>query len=375
MKAFLMHRDRDFDLKRASPPNEAVLAQDLELNTLLLSMAIKDQLVFDVARKALLTGVSNDLETIAYRQHALRDALANPSTIRALYALAGEAIERERKVWGVFREYATGRLDNSVSKMQIFVDALRRVRELADRDSPRFKSEAFTTLFTMLARELSDDYFALIDKHLKRLRFRRGVLVSARLGKGLRGADYVLRKRLPPAGNWLRRIFGERPVSYRLSLAPRDEAGARAMGELRDRGLALAASALGKSAEHILSFFRMLQTELAFYIGCLNLHARLVELKAPLSFPSATALGHARFSSADLYDVCLALSMNDRPVGNDIAADGKNSDHRDGRQSGWQDHFSQERRARATDDAIGHVRAGGQSADGYRRRSVHALQA
>ena len=77
------------------------------------------------------------------------------------------------------------------------------------------------------------------------------------------------------------RFFAKRTPGYTLHLAPRDEAGARAMSELRDRGLGLAANALVKSADHILSFFRMLQTELAFYIGCLNLHERLLQLGAP----------------------------------------------------------------------------------------------
>ena len=58
------------------------------------------------------------------------------------------------------------------------------------------------------------------------------------------------------------------------------------MSELRDRGLGLAADALAKSVEHILSFFRMLQTELAFYIGCVNLHERVLELRgAVFRFP------------------------------------------------------------------------------------------
>jgi DNA mismatch repair ATPase MutS len=67
----------------------------------------------------------------------------------------------------------------------------------------------------------------------------------------------------------------------------------------------------------------MLQTELAFYIGCLNLHERLLELGAPFTFPSATEPGAPRFSCRDLYEVCLALTASRRPVGNDINADGK----------------------------------------------------
>ncbi len=134
MKAFLLHKGRDFDLERPLPPNAEVLSQDLELDGLFLAMAAKDQLVLDVAKKAILTSVFDGLETIAYRQDALRDCLNNRSAIQELYLLAGEAIERQRKVWGLSREYPAGLLDNSVAYMEIYVDVLRRVRELADRE-------------------------------------------------------------------------------------------------------------------------------------------------------------------------------------------------------------------------------------------------
>jgi MutS domain V len=326
MKAFLMYRDRDFDLERALPANEAVLAKDLELDTLFTVMAAKDPLVLEVAKKTILTSVSNDVAVIEYRQAALKDCLSNPDIVRKLYGLAVESAERQRKIWSTFREYPAGLLDTSVQRMVAFVDVLKRMRAAADRHSTEFKSEAFSNLFAMLARELDDDYFAVIDRHLNRLKFRT-ILVSAELGKGVKGVNYVLRRPLRDPGNWFTRawraLFEQRPVGYSLYLAPRDEAGAQAMGELRDRGLGLAADALAKSAEHIGSFFRMLQIELAFYIGCLNLHERLLALGAPFTFPSATAPGPSRFSCKGLYEVCLALSMNKRPVGNDVKADGK----------------------------------------------------
>ena len=211
MKAFLMYRDRDFDLGRASPANEGALIKDLELDTLFHAMAAKDPLVLEVAKKAILTRVIDDLETIKYRQDALRDCLSNPDTIRQLYALAEEAFQRQKKVWRTFREYPSGTLDHAVGVMAIYVDVLKRLRAVADRDSPQFKSDAFLNLFTMLARELDDDYFAVIDRHLKRLKFRDGVLVSAGLGKGLKGASYVLRRPLKPLGNWFTRAFAKRP--------------------------------------------------------------------------------------------------------------------------------------------------------------------
>ena len=76
MKAFLMHRDRDFDLKRPLPANEGDLCRDLELDTLFQAMAANDELVLDVAKKAILVATSNDVATIKYRQDALKDCLA-----------------------------------------------------------------------------------------------------------------------------------------------------------------------------------------------------------------------------------------------------------------------------------------------------------
>lgn len=59
MKAFLMHRDRDFDLERPSPGIEADLKKDLALETLVVAMANGDPIVFEVAQKALLAGVGD----------------------------------------------------------------------------------------------------------------------------------------------------------------------------------------------------------------------------------------------------------------------------------------------------------------------------
>jgi hypothetical protein len=326
MKAFLMYRDRDFDLERTSPANESVLTRDLELDTLFTTMAAQDPLVLQVSKKAILVAAANELSTIYYRQAVLKDCIRSGEIVRQLYRLVVESSERQRKIWSTSREYPSGLLDTSVQRMVAFVDVLKRVRALVDRHAAQFRSEAFTRLFTTLSTELDDDYFAVVDRHLNRLKFRH-VLVSAALGRGLKGVNYALRRPLRDSGNWFirayRAVFEQRPESYRLYLAPRDEAGAQAMSELRDRGLGLAADALAKSAEHIGSFFHMLQIELAFYIGCLNLRERLLQLETPFSFPLVTESGGPRFTCTDLYEVCLALTTGKRPVGNDVNAHDK----------------------------------------------------
>jgi len=126
MKAFLMYKDQDFDLQRQLPSNELparlaaryqnpfgkriaasrvvsdpiqrneqALTQDLELNTLFNAMALGDDFLFEVAKKAILPGLS-DLDTIRYRQNILEDCLKNPSIVRDIYQIPIESIENKK---------------------------------------------------------------------------------------------------------------------------------------------------------------------------------------------------------------------------------------------------------------------------------------
>jgi DNA mismatch repair ATPase MutS len=342
MKAFLMYRDRDFDsqqvlsrrerelrprnadqalnLQQLLPWNEEALRQDLGLDVLVNAMALGDNFLFEVAKVALLSSVT-DLETILYRQHVFSDCLKNAQIVRDIYQLAVEAIEGERKnYWSFWSQYPAGILHRAVDVLQMFVGMLKRLRSIADQHAEKFQSEGFSRLFAMLREELSDEYFATIEKHLKQLKFRGGVLISAELGKGNKGKSYVLREPHEDNRSWITRLLSEKPPSYTFQLPPRDEAGAQALSALKDRGVNLVANALAQSTDHILSFFQMLRTEVAFYVGCLNLHAHLRQMGEPTCLPVPARAGERKLSFFGLYDVSLALSMGQRVVGNDLSA-------------------------------------------------------
>ena len=323
MKAFLLYKDRDLDLQRKSPSNEQALTQDLELNTLFSAMALGDKFIYEVVQKVVLSSL-NDPEAILYRQNILKDCLRNPSLVRSIYDLALETIERERKdYWRTFRDYPSAILSRSTSVLQMFVRMLKKLRGVADEHAHEFASEGFSVFFAMLKRELDDEYFATVQNHLARLEFRRGVLISAELGPGNKGINYVLRKPHAPGRSWIEQIFARKPPAYTFYIAERDESGAKALSELQDTGINLVANALAQSTDHILSFFNMLRTELAFYIGCLNLHEQLAQMGAPVTFPVPVAPNQRRHSFRGLYDVCLALTMKQRIVGNEANADNK----------------------------------------------------
>jgi energy-coupling factor transporter ATP-binding protein EcfA2 len=323
MNVFLMHRDRDFDLKAELPLNEKDLVQDLELETLFGASAAQDEFISKVAKVAILSGAHNDRETIVYRQEVLRDCLNNPTVVRQLYTLVWDTIEQERKnYWGIFNKYPSAILHRSMDVMGLFATKLQALRDVAKEQEASFKSKGFARLFEMLGAELTDEYLAEIREHLVGLKFRDGVLVSASLGAGARAADYVLHR--PESRSWWQEFFHhDGTPSFTLNIHPRDETGAKALYDMSNRGLNLVANALAQAVDHILGFFKILRTELAFYVACLNLEERLRRRHSPVCFPQPASVAELKHGFRGLYDVCLALRTSAPMVGNELAADGK----------------------------------------------------
>lgn len=340
MRALLMHRDRDFDplqsvwalthrypareRQQQLPPEDQPLLQDLELNTLLHAMAGGDKFLFEVARKALLSGLRNDMDTILYRQQIVKDCLTNAGIVRELYQLTVATTEESRRQWwGMSSDYPSSLLYSSIEILEFLLDRLRQLRGIAEIHATRFESQAFISLFAMLRKELGDEYLARCQNHLREAKFRKGVLVSAELGEWNESTNFVLRKPPDQRQKWLERILGKGPPAYTFHLAERDQAGGQILSDMRHRGVSRVAIALAQSTDHVLSFFRMLRTELAFYIGCLNLHDRLTGRGIPWCFPQPKPAGTRNHRFSGLYDVCLSLQTDGKVVGNTVDADGK----------------------------------------------------
>jgi MutS domain V len=320
MKAFLMHRDQDFDVERDLPAGEEVVTQDLELDTLSGAMASGDAFLFDLAKRAVLSSLT-DPEAIVYRQHVLADCLAQPHSVRELYEIAVDAIRAERRVWSTLYGSPSATLHRSVEVLEVFVGFLKRLRAFPQERAGRFHSDAFTRLFAMLASELDDDYFAIVQAHLKELRFRRGVLISVRLGDANKGVDHVLRT--PGEQRWTDRLSIGNRSGYSFTISDRDESGVKALSDLEGRGINLVAAAAARSAAHILSFFVMLRAELGFYVGCLNLHEQLAAKGATTCVPVPVNPGTLELSARGLYEPCLALTIEGAVAGSDVSAAGK----------------------------------------------------
>lgn len=359
MKVFLLHSDRDFSVKdeladpvytamlsgdlfavtntrrnlerereksaefeRRRQDSDDALAQDLELETLWIAMAGEDEFLYEMAKRATLSSLTEPDE-IRYRQDVLADCLQHPDVVRQIYALALEALGNEREVGGLWSGADAGRiLSRSVQILKRHLDVLNRLRRVADERRGEFRSGGFSRFFAMLQQELTDEYLETVERHLHDLELKRGLLESAKLAKGFRGRRYVVRTQR--TYSWKERLLpGNRPAGYSFTIPPRDENGFQALEELRGRGLNNVANAAAQSADHIKSFFTTLRLELAFYLACLNLQERLEAKGQPTCFPTVASADNTIFSADDLCDVSLSLHLDERAVGNAIDCDGK----------------------------------------------------
>lgn len=321
MNVFLMHPSRKFNAKEPLPEHAIDLASDLEIDVLLNAMAT-DDVQAEVAKRALLLACNNDMPSVQHRQAVMVDCLANVDVIRSMYEIAGAAVEDKRKShWGFMGRHPASVLHGSVEVLGKFVNRLRDLRGLAEKHSPGFQSTAFKDLFSQIKSELGEDYLQEVEKQLTYVKFKDGVLVSAELGAGNRGVGFTLRRSIQSPPSIVGRILKRGPESYSFRLHPRDEAGARYLGDLRSQGINLVANAMGQSSDHILGFFETLRTELAFYTAALNLSDRLTAIGVNTAMPRPLEMGRPEFTCLNLSDVSLALTANSPVVSNSLETD------------------------------------------------------
>ena len=325
MQVLLMYPDRDFDPNQKPAPETEDLIQDLELERVFAAMARDDDFLYATARKALLLG-TNNIDTVLYRQEILKDSLEHVDLIKRMYGLSLEFLKRKHEQWiwiSSLHSSPSSILSSSRRMLEASLDLLKNLRRIADNSATLFQSRGFQRFFTMIQEELEDEYLRVVEKQIKALKFPDGVLLSGRLGRGNEGTQYLLCRAKGNNRHWLRQIFTAKTTGYSYRLHPRDNQGARMLGDLRDRGIARVANAVAQAADNIEFFFTKLRVELGFYLACVNLHDQLTHLREPVAFPKPVPHEKRCFSCTGLYDAVLALTMQQKVTGNTIHAAGK----------------------------------------------------
>ena len=325
MKVALLNRDSDFPLNEDLElvENHSELAQDLGADILFDSMAEGDSYIKDVVNRVVFSSFENAAETIAYRQAILQDVIKNLPAAKEMYALGLSLNERKQKDWlGIYGKSSGSVVSGSAVWLKAQFDILKQLLVIVSKSANSFKSEGLKAFCARLQKDFTDQYIAAVLENLGSLEFRSGVMLSVQLGPGNQGVDYTLCEPGVQKKSWINKVVPGSLSGNTISITNEDTHGARVLSELQERGLHTVANVLAQSADHISNFFAVLRTELAFYIGCANLHQKLSKKAVPIVYPTPAANGTSQWQCTDLRDVCLTLLATGEVVGNTL--DGRN---------------------------------------------------
>jgi DNA mismatch repair ATPase MutS len=311
MKAYLMYKEDD-SKARASEMG-LTLKADLELGKLLDNMADGDKAIYAACEDAILRPLQS-IEAIKYRQDTLADAINNQDAVRRMYLITAQLDNIQTYYMSPTRMAEAFQM--SVEILRIYAKLLKDLREVADKRSQDFKSVPFRKLFVMLQKELSDSFFAEVNDLTEELKNLDNLLISAKLGSNLQSVGYTLRRK--EKGFWLK---------WKLTPAitvnvEKDPEGVNDLIMRRDRATSEATSILKQAAKYLEDFMNMLRSELAFYVGCINLMDRMKALGMPVSVPTLLPSTSRERSWKGLYDVSLAFTKEAAVIGNDLTASG-----------------------------------------------------
>ncbi len=321
LRVLLMHPNEAFRLERELPPESDGLVEDLGLSTLFEAMAAGDKFLLGVGKAAVLSPLVEPGQ-IVYRQEALADCLAQPDFAKQLYSLAAEAVESHKKVmsWGITPSPESLHYI-SLNALELLLGYLVRLRRVTAERGAQMTSPAFVRLCSMVLSEFDDGYLQLLRGHLDELRLEADLWMGARLGRTNKGTGYVLQR--APARGRRERLSRRAQTGYSFNVRDDDDKRLRALDELKARGIIAVANTLAQSVDNLVTFFSSLRTELAFYIGCLNLRSALATKEEPLCTPLPMPGDSPWFRATGLYDPCLSLRLDGHTVGNDLSADAK----------------------------------------------------
>lgn len=320
MKPHLLYEQGEFQYRGAW--ENPTLVQDLELNVLLETMARHDHFIYTAMRTLLLNG-DTDPAVVRYRQAILEDALSDPELFYRIYVLASDVSKRAEPYQVQMRPNyhrqmpAREKLEISVELLEVILSKLQELQMLGAERLRFVRSDGLKNLFKRLAEEFPESFFLQAQEHVRLLKLaveETRLSIGARFGNGLKGTRFVLRE-LHADSSW--------PVTKKIIKKFGLSEFEHSFRGIEEAALVPVLQIVRRFIEETLEFFQLLRFEIGFYVGGTRLVERLKQMRCPYCFPEPVPASERSLTFRGLYNPVLALNSGQRPVGNDLEADGK----------------------------------------------------
>lgn len=293
--------------------------------------AEKDEYIKDSMRKIMLIPVTDEKELL-YRQQLVRDMVNNENFIIGLYDVAVRAEKTISEHFSGADKLSKGGI-STIERLKYLRCLTAYLNEIRALLSEVKEAPAIKEAFSQFEKEYSEEFAEVTGEILNDMEFitsggklvlRSDALTGLKPGRffieEMEVTEYKERKKPKSAA-----MAKVRAVANSL-LSPD-------VKELKTETLIADAKALENAAcDYVLSFYedfmkttgmtlKNMKLSSAFLLGTVRLYKRFARFGIPLCFPEVCAREDLYFE--DLCEACLCIYQRKRPVGNSVAAKGK----------------------------------------------------
>ena len=286
MKVLLLNKEDDYKYKK-NLPNEKELIQDLNLEVVFDAMSKGDSFLYKVSKEVVLDSLT-ELNQIIYRQDILADCLKNKGIALKIYNIANRTLKDADQ----YMEYTkpnfskiipmSKKVSNAVGLLKILIKNLEDLNMVLSETKRVAHSSGLINLCNRLKVVLTNNFFIDVKYHIGELSCLLSsgeMMINAKIGKGMKGADYILNGLVRDElisnepSNAKHRIFKKKPLQgiskkYIININTitlNDNAN-----EILDAGFVHILRVINHFTNNTMSFFQSLKYEIVLltYIVC-----------------------------------------------------------------------------------------------------------
>lgn len=307
------------------------LYKDLNLGILLKAMSQGDEVIYNSCANILLSPLQ-DQKQIEYRQQMVNDAIQNTPFYTGAYEIAEKICKEMEKQHSHIQRKEQNQSQQIYDAINILKLQAKYLSELKSHFKSDYaeKAEGMLRFTNKLRKTYSDDFVKDLMEMTNDMEsvMRRGRLfISLQLVAGakfgnvsINGFEHFDYKSLHIVKRFIRWIKIHFLLPGAICLDTTEiEYDARQM-ELQS--IKHIYEMLRVVIFNLNSFFEQFRSQMGFYIGCIKLHKEIEKFNGEICFPQIL-MDCRKNKAKKLYDLGLALQMNEKPISNDLDGVGK----------------------------------------------------
>ncbi len=309
------------------------MIKDLNLTVILKAMAKEDEYLYSACQRVMMTPIGSK-EVLKFRQDMVMDAARQKEFYEEAYRLAASAMKELEKNVGQKQERShMVQIYDALQTLLVLLKYMKRLKNhlLGDQAEQAPGMLRFTTAFReYYTDEFIEDMWDMVENMAVLMQGGRLVL-TAGIGGGMKCGDAMI-NRLEPFDyrkmgffrKSLRKIVHTffSPETIELS----DTALKHEASQMEQNGLHYTLQICQNFIREFRDFFEQFRSQIAFYVGCANLHRTLKHLGMQVTVPLVSrdsgkekdSSGEKRLDYRKLYELSMALQTLKNPVDNSL---------------------------------------------------------